>query len=86
MVLSCKYRPGEPGRKRLTPSVPVGLETDFDLGEERDLNCDLHAEPALAEKVTDYLREYVKAAPCGLEKFGELLHMVSPVDCVSSLR
>lgn len=85
MVLSWRYRPGEPGPVwRLTPAIPVGLEIDFDLDEKRDLDRDLHTELALAEEVTDHLGEYAKAAACCLEEFGELLLMVSPVDCVSS--
>jgi len=34
--------------------------------------------------VTDHPDEDAKAAARCLEEFGELLHLVSPVDCVSS--
>ena len=54
---------GEPGPVwRLKPSVPVGLEIDFDLDEERDLDRHLQAELALAEEVTDHPGEDAKAA------------------------
>ena len=74
----------EPARRSgpvdaLRAPVPIGLEVDFDLDEERDLDRDLQAEFTLAEEVTDDLVKCAKPAAGVAQEFSELLHDVSPV-------
>lgn len=59
---------------RLSSPVPVGLEVDFDLDEERDLDRELQSQLALAEEVLNDLAEGAKTASGSREEFGELLH------------
>ena len=54
--------PPERAGTALSPSVPIGLEVDLDVNEERDLDRDLQAEFALAEEVADHLGEGAKPA------------------------
>ena len=58
----------------LSAPVPVGLVADLDLDEERDLDCELQAELALAEEVTDHLDEEGKLAAGGGEELSEAFH------------
>jgi hypothetical protein len=84
MVLRQDTGPASRADTPLAPSVPIGLVIDLDLEEERYLDRDLQTDFALAEKVTDHLGEDAKPAAGCFEEFSKLLHVISPVDCVSS--
>ncbi|CUX61379.1 hypothetical protein AGR7C_pAt0050 [Agrobacterium deltaense Zutra 3/1] len=58
--------------------LTVTLETDLDLDEERDLDCELQGELATPEEVTDHLTEDAEPAAGGAEELSEAFHTVSP--------
>ncbi|CVI63999.1 hypothetical protein AGR7A_pAt30064 [Agrobacterium deltaense NCPPB 1641] len=61
--------------------LTVTLETDLDLDEERDFDCELRGELALPEEVTDHLAENAEPAAGGAEELSEAFHTVSPCRC-----